>query len=213
MSKNLAKALLKLQSQITPVHKDSVNPHFKSNFSSLMAVTEHLKDYLTDCGLFVTQRVVVYKDKHYLETKLIHAESGEFIKDHTPILPVDNKPQSFGSALSYAKRYAKLTITGLTDTLEDDDAEKAMGRDTKTTTHALQNKISTVSKPQVDKTPAAQPKTPRSVPVNEIVKLVGLVKTKGRTEAWLTQTIKKEFNVLKLTDLSSEQIEKLKEYL
>lgn len=59
--------------------------------------------------------------------------------------------------------------------------------------------------------PTQQKKDVRIVPVAEIVKLTSFIKSKGRTEAWLTMTVKTEFNLTKLTDLTLEQIEKIKE--
>lgn len=225
MSKNLYKAFLKFQSDLKPVQKDAKNPHFRNDYTTLLSVTEHLKEPLSNNGLIILQSTFVVDTKHYLKTQLIHSESGEMIEDVMPILCADSKPQSFGSALSYAKRYAKMTITGLTDTLEDDDAEKATGRyqnpiqsqpeRKKTIPAELEYKIKTVEAHDdfVAHAPvlAQNKKDVRTVPVAEIVKLTSFVKTKGRTEAWLTMTVKKEFNLTKLTDLTIEQIEKIKE--
>lgn len=224
--KSLYKALLKFQSELTPVTKDSKNPHFRNDYTSLLSVTEHLKEPLAQNGLIITQRVEWTAATSFLETKLIHADSGEFIQDITPILTNDNKPQSFGSALSYAKRYAKMTITGLTDTLEDDDAEKASGRPQNSIQTAIErkkvlpeeNKIKQVQAHDdfvVNKSENVMTKMTkevRSVPVAEIVKLTTYIKSKGRTEAWLSATVKNLFGLVKLTDLTVEQIEKIKSH-
>lgn len=222
MSKNLYKAFLKFQSELKPVQKDAKNPHFRNDYTTLLSVTEHLKEPLSAAGLIILQYTFVVDAKPYLKTLLIHSESGEMIEDAMPILCADSKPQSFGSALSYAKRYAKMTITGLTDTLEDDDAEKATGRyqnptqsqpeRKKTIPAELEYKIKTVEAHDdfVAHSPTKATKEVRSVPVAEIVKLTSFVKSKGRTEAWLAMTVKKEFNLTKLTNLTIEQIEKIK---
>jgi len=64
-----------------------------------------------------------------LETVLMHA-SGEWVSSELAINPIKNEPQAIGSALTYARRYALSAILGIA-TDEDDDAESAMGRDTK----------------------------------------------------------------------------------
>lgn len=220
--KSLYNALLKFQSELKPVTKDSKNPHFRNDYTSLLSVTEHLKEPLSKNGLIITQRVEWTAAGAILETKLIHAESGEFILDTTPILTNDNKPQSFGSALSYAKRYAKMTITGLTDTLEDDDAEKASGRPQNSIQTVIERKKVMPNETKIKQveshddfvvnTPTKATKEVRSVPVAEIVKLTTYVKSKGRTEAWLSATVKSLFGLVKLTDLTVEQIEKIKSH-
>lgn len=222
--KSLYKALLKFQSELKPVTKDSKNPHFRNDYTSLLSVTEHLKEPLSNNGLVITQRVEWTAAGAILETKLIQAESGEFILDTTPILTNDNKPQSFGSALSYAKRYAKMTITGLTDTLEDDDAEKASGRPQNSIQTAIERKKVMPEESKIKAVEAhddfqvslakstPDKKEVRSVPVAEIVKLTTYIKSKGRTEAWLSATAKNLFGLVKLTDLTIEQIEKIKSH-
>jgi uncharacterized protein (DUF3820 family) len=63
-----------------------------------------------------------------LETRLIHAESGEQITSHMPLVLTKQDPQSQGSALTYARRYALLAILGLVGD-EDDDASRAQSPD------------------------------------------------------------------------------------
>jgi hypothetical protein len=60
-----------------------------------------------------------------LETMLIHAESGEDIAAVMPLVLTKNDPQGYGSALTYARRYALLSILGLVGD-EDDDANSAI---------------------------------------------------------------------------------------
>ena len=56
-------------------------------------------------------------------TRLMHA-SGQWIEGETPILNKDNNPQAFGSAMTYAKRYALAAIVGVAT--DDDDGQVAM---------------------------------------------------------------------------------------
>jgi hypothetical protein len=58
-----------------------------------------------------------------LETKLVHAESGEW-QSSLLVMPLPkNDPQGYGSALTYARRYALSSMVGLVT--EDDDANAA----------------------------------------------------------------------------------------
>ena len=57
-----------------------------------------------------------------LETILMHI-SGEFISGRYPIRPVKTDPQSTGSAITYARRYAFSAITGIA--ADDDDGNAA----------------------------------------------------------------------------------------
>lgn len=58
----------------------------------------------------------------FLTTRLIH-ESGEWIEDMATVPLPKNDPQGYGSAMTYARRYALSAITGLYQ--DDDDGNAA----------------------------------------------------------------------------------------
>lgn len=61
-----------------------------------------------------------------LVTKLVHAESGEW-QALCMVVPLSKAdPQGYGSAFTYARRYALAILVGLVTV--DDDAESVMGR-------------------------------------------------------------------------------------
>jgi hypothetical protein len=62
-----------------------------------------------------------------LVTTLAHS-SGEFVIGEYPVIPVKNDPQGYGSAITYARRYALSAM--LSVAAEDDDGEAASGRTT-----------------------------------------------------------------------------------
>lgn len=124
----LAKALLAFQKDPPPIHLDATNPHFNSKFASLGGVVAAVRPALTKHGLVVTQLPTVTADgAPALETRLIHAESGEALSSHMPLLAAKQDPQAQGSALTYARRYALLAILGLVGDA-DDDANGAQPR-------------------------------------------------------------------------------------
>lgn len=101
------------------IKKDSTNPFFKSRYASLGAIIEDTRDPLAKNGLSYAQ---FPSGEYGLDTILMHT-SGEWIKSNYIMKPIDQKPQSLGSALTYQRRYALCAILGLQ--VEDDDANTA----------------------------------------------------------------------------------------
>jgi hypothetical protein len=122
--KNIAGALVKFQSSVSKVAKESNNPFFKSKYASLANILDTIQKPLSESGLAISQ----FPDENALTTILLHADSGEWMES-SYVMPVakQNDPQAMGSAMTYARRYALGSILNL-NIDDDDDAEKAMGR-------------------------------------------------------------------------------------
>lgn len=123
----LVSALAKAQGEIMPAIKDSLNPHFKSKYADLNSVWSACREPLSKNGLAIVQ--TMGKDESgqiSLLTTLAHS-SGQWIKSRMPIITNKMDPQGIGSALTYYRRYSLSAIVGIS-TDEDDDGEKAMGR-------------------------------------------------------------------------------------
>jgi hypothetical protein len=122
--KNIAGALVDFQSSVSKVAKESNNPFFKSKYASLANILDTIQKPLSECGLAISQ----FPDGNALTTILLHADSGEWMES-SYVMPVakQNDPQAMGSAMTYARRYALGSILNL-NIDDDDDAEKAMGR-------------------------------------------------------------------------------------
>lgn len=130
--KNLGPALLKAQTLMGAAVKGSSNPYFKSKYADLGAVLEACKDLLNTNGVVILQPVNRDALGTFVETTLLHAESGEFISSVTPVVFVkEGDPQAQGSAITYARRYGLQSLLSMP--AEDDDAEKAMTRTKKET--------------------------------------------------------------------------------
>jgi hypothetical protein len=121
----LAEALAKAQAAIKGAHKDSTNPHFKSNYADLESVWDACRVPLSGNGLAVVQTLHTEEKGLYLRTTLIHS-SGEYMAGNTPILTSQNTMQGLGSAITYARRYGLSAMVGVAPS--DDDGEAAMGR-------------------------------------------------------------------------------------
>lgn len=116
-------ALAKAQATIKPAKKDSTNPFFKSSYADFTSVVETSRESLTSNGLSVLQLVRQNSEgAPYLCTKLGHS-SGQWIESTMPINPPKADIQSFGSYITYLKRYAYAAIVGIVT--EDDDGERA----------------------------------------------------------------------------------------
>lgn len=120
-------ALVAFQAEVGNVVKDSANDFFKSKYADLAAVKAEAQPVLSRHGLAVIQSpgYLVVGEKLYdtLDTKVVHAKSGEFEKSVLVLKPVKNDPQSQGSALTYARRYAFMAMLGLV--ADDDDGNAA----------------------------------------------------------------------------------------
>lgn len=114
----LSKALVKFQSEVKPVKKESENPFFHSKYADLSAIWDAVRKTLTNCGLAVVQTNQPDNGAVVLDTILIH-ESGQWIKGTTRMTPVKSDPQGFGSCQTYARRYGLSAILGIAT--EDDD--------------------------------------------------------------------------------------------
>lgn len=124
--KEIAGALCKFQSQLKPVKRESENPFFKSKYADLAGIWDAIREPLSKNGLSVVQGTKVDGEGATIETTVLHV-SGEWISGELPVFVKDySSPQSLGSGITYARRYALAAILGIST--EDDDGESAEGR-------------------------------------------------------------------------------------
>ena len=120
--------MLIVQQQLQPAIKDAKNPFIGNEYATLNSVMESCRSLLSVQGIWITQlpcpAPVELGTGHIgLETRLIHAESGQWISS-TAIIPLTkNDPQGMGSAITYARRYSLCSILGIVT--EDDDGNAA----------------------------------------------------------------------------------------
>ena len=123
----LSMALVIAQSQMGGAVKDSKNPFFKSNYADLTSVIKAIKEPLSDNGLCYVQFPITIANGIGVTTRLIH-ESGEWLESEYSLPTMKNDPQSYGSAISYARRYSLQSLFGIPSV--DNDGESAMIRGT-----------------------------------------------------------------------------------
>jgi hypothetical protein len=120
----LAKALSAAQSEIKDASKDATNPHFKNRYASLASVRAAVTPALSKNGLSVVQLNEPHGVDGVCVVTLLMHESGEWIRSRLYVPVTKKDPQGFGSALTYARRYALAAICNVAAD-DDDDAEAA----------------------------------------------------------------------------------------
>lgn len=119
----LASAMAKAQAQVEGAVKGKVNPAFRSKYADLASVWDACREQLTANGLAVVQFPGEMVDNRLtLTTQLTH-QSGEWMRStlSIPLSKVD--AQGYGSAVTYARRYALAAVVGVCP--EDDDGNAA----------------------------------------------------------------------------------------
>ena len=118
-------ALNRAQLAMVPAKKDSENPFFHSKYADLSTVWDALHMFRTE-GIVLTQSPQESPDGYIvLDTQLTHAASGQWMRSRLKMRVSKDDPQGYGSAITYARRYALGAMTGLV-TEVDDDANGAM---------------------------------------------------------------------------------------
>lgn len=121
--KHLFKALADFQQEVPTIHKGTQG--YGYSYSDLPAIFKVINPLLQKHGLGFTQLINSVNDQNYLETLIFHVESGEKIGASTliPYVPLKgmNDFQSFGSGVTYFRRYALASALGLV-TDKDTDA-------------------------------------------------------------------------------------------
>ena len=124
---NLSKALVETQKELKQPLKDAKNPFFKSEYVPLENVAEAITESATKHRLAFSQYATTTETGNVSVGTIVFHESGEFIEFPPLILkPENTKPQSIGSAITYAKRYSLSAVFGITSD-KDDDGNKANG--------------------------------------------------------------------------------------
>lgn len=122
-------AMLAVQGAVDGVTKDSNNPAFRSKYASLESVVDTIRPHCQKHGLVVMQSPGgIFNESGdrptiEVDTLIVHAESGEWIRSgmQLPLAKLD--PQGAGSAITYGERYSLMALFNLPPV--DDDASAA----------------------------------------------------------------------------------------
>lgn len=121
---DLAAALSKAQSEVEGAVKGKVNPAFRSRYADLASVWEACREALTTNGLSVIQSPgeMIEGKSMAMTTMLLHS-SGQWVRDRLTIPVGKLDAHGYGSATTYARRFALAAFVGVAP--EDDDGNAA----------------------------------------------------------------------------------------
>lgn len=128
----LTEALAKAQAAYQAVKLDSSNPHFKSRFASYQQCCESLRGPLTDNGLCLPDFRPGIVGQTWVVVGTLRHTSGEYIQGCAPLIMPKGDMQSFGAAMTYAKRTLLMALTGGFSGEPDDDGQAVQGPAQKT---------------------------------------------------------------------------------
>lgn len=151
----LSEALAKAQAEMGIAGMNNKNPFFKSNYANITDMVKATRPALTRYGLSVKQEQFISENgEEMLETILAH-KSGQWSSSITKLNPPKTDIQSYGSYMSYKMRYAYKGITGVvTGDEEDDDGEKAVTKEVKTSQNGITREQLELLYEELDQYPA-----------------------------------------------------------
>ena len=98
-------ALRKASKSISNPVAASTNPAFRSKYADLNSVLSMVRQPLLDADIVVMSSSSVLDGLHYVETRLAHAGSGEWIAVTIALQAEKQTPHGSGSCLTYGRRY------------------------------------------------------------------------------------------------------------
>lgn len=116
------KALVAAQLNMGKALKSASNPHFKSKYADLSSVRDACFPALNANGFAIMQPSGVDEVGEYVETIFLH-ETGVSFTTRVYLKIGKGDMQGYGSAITYARRYGLLSLSGLAP--EDDDGNAA----------------------------------------------------------------------------------------
>ena len=122
----ISAAFVKAQKEFGPAIKNARSN--RNTYADLSACLDAVIDAFHNSNIAIIQMPHENKDGITVETIFLH-DSGEQMSGGKLFIPCEKKDaQSFGSALTYARRYALMASCGLAP--EDDDGKKASEKKT-----------------------------------------------------------------------------------
>ena len=135
--RNIYSVILQARGKIGAVSKNAKNPFFKSNYADINNVIETITPVCESLGIVFTQCPKVIDGRDVLYTRLTLQDNNEqFIDSEVRLLLPSADMQKLGSAITYARRYALISMFGLET--EDDDGQSASKHPTATQKRNLQ---------------------------------------------------------------------------
>jgi len=119
----ISAALSKAQSAMKHAVKESSNPHFKSRYADLANCIDACREVLGSHDLSLTQSIAIMETGSPVLITMIAHKSGQWLKSICPLINERNTCQSFGSAVTYMRRYSLCAMLNIS--ADDDDGSAA----------------------------------------------------------------------------------------
>lgn len=137
---DLYKGMAKFRSQLKQPVKDGTNPYFKNGYVTLSGVQKSIDEALKDTGLAYVQLVSNDPSGNVgVETIITHASGQSISSGVLVLMPAKKDAQSYGSSITYAKRYQLSAMFGVSSD-DDDDGNAAINTPRKTNAKQYQKK-------------------------------------------------------------------------
>ncbi|MDE2100183.1 MAG: ERF family protein [Patescibacteria group bacterium] len=154
----LAEALAQAQVEFDTPSKSATNPFLKNKYADISDVLHAVKPTLAKFGVAAVQMPGISNGRSVIRTILAH-KSGQWIDGEMPVLNAKEDAQSFGSGVTYARRYSLKAALGIAD--DDDDGNGATGK------AEVKKPASTPAQSSQAKAPDAPPAAKDSSPKQE----------------------------------------------
>lgn len=116
--------VLAIQRELPTLNKTATNPHFHNDYVPLEEVLDKVLPVLNRAGIVLSQLPSHIDGASALQTTLLDTEDNTSISAIAPLILDKQNSQGVGSAITYMRRYAILSILGLVGE-DDDDGEAA----------------------------------------------------------------------------------------
>ena len=151
--KHLFKALAAFQQEVKPIFKGTKG--YGYSYADLPTIFEKINPLLEKHGLGFTQLINTHEEANYLNTMVFHVESGELLESNTLIPQVTlkgmNDYQSFGSGVSYFRRYCISSCLGLVSDLDNDAAGEQIPTKEKLTAPRFKDALKAIQEGKITK--------------------------------------------------------------
>lgn len=121
---NYIKDFMAGQSSLETAIKNSSNPFLKNKYADIQEILDKVKSAFHENNYIIVQEGGADENGEFIDTKLIHT-SGNLFNCKIYLQYKKGDMQSLGGAITYARRYGLLSVTGIP--VDDDDGTSAIG--------------------------------------------------------------------------------------
>lgn len=123
-STKIVRQLAKMIAALDNPHKDGKS--HQNTYATLPSILEHLQQPCIEAGLAITQVPVIIDEQAGVTTYVISTD-GEVLDCGSLLLYAGRGPQNVGSAITYARRYALLSLMNIAGDVDDDGQSAQAG--------------------------------------------------------------------------------------